>query len=82
MDALRENQNRNKKKQSCFGNGAYIALSHRLFIEDRRTPTMLSNIRLLAAVLDPRSIVAIVFFFFCEGKVENQLMIPMNSKLS
>lgn len=66
MDALRENQNRNKKKQSCFGNGAYIALSHRLFIEDRRTPTMLSNIRLLAAVLDPRSIVAIVFcgFFF------------------
>lgn len=59
MDALRENQNRNKKKNLCFGNGAYIALSHRLFIEDRRTPTMLSNIRLLAAVLDPRSIVAV-----------------------
>lgn len=52
MDALRENQNRNKKKQSCFGNGAYIALSHTLFLED---------IRLLATVLDPRSIVAIVF---------------------
>lgn len=73
MDALRENQNINKKKQSCFGNGAYIALSHRLFIEDRRTPTMLSNIRLLAAVLDPRSIVAIVFwvvfFFFVKERL-------------
>lgn len=72
MDALRENQNRNKKKKSCFGNGAYIALSHRLFIEDRCTPTMLSNIRLLAAVLDPRSIVAIVFwvvFFFVKERL-------------